>query len=166
VTHPRPTRRWVKGCGLALILAFWTPVLVFLGGMGLAFLHAQRVEAAAAEARRAVTVGSSLSDAILSSSGGVGDGLLPCYEAACLGGAPEALLAQRRQGWFSLPAADGPAVTFETLEEWRRHLRRLDELPCRRVRVTFCGRPRASFLVEMDGLRRVAMVGPLGVTAD
>jgi hypothetical protein len=160
------TRPWIKGCGAALILMVWSPVLVFLGGMGLAFLHAYRVEAAAGEARAAVQVGATLSEAILSSSAGVGSGPLECYEAECLEPRPEILLAGRRSSWFGLLGPGGSLASLQTLEDWRGQLGRLDGTGCRRVKVTFCGRPWVTFHLEMDGAQRVGSVGPLNVTSD
>jgi hypothetical protein len=163
---PRPTRRWVKGCGIALILAVWSPLLVFLGGLGLAWLSAYRVESAAVEARAAVRVGATLGEAILSSSAGVGTGPLECYETACLEPRPEMLLASRRSHWFGLQGPGGSLASLRTLEEWRGQLGRLDGAGCRRVKVTFCGRPWVTFHLEMDGAQRVGSVGPLNVTSD
>ena len=160
------TRPWIKGIGVVLIVIVWLPVLYCVGGLGWASLQARRASASAERARATVRVGTALSDAVFSSSEAVGaQSALQCYEATC-SGSPEILLANRRVNWFSVRAADGSAASFKTVEEWRRELPRLDRVGCKRVKITFCGRPWMTFLVEMDESQRVSKVGPLSVSAD
>ena len=147
-------------------MVVWLPVLYCVGGLGLASLHVTRASGSAEKARATVRVGTALSDAVLASSEAVGtQSPLQCYQATCVG-SPEILLANRRINWFSVLAADGSAESFETVEEWRRQVPRLDRVSCKRVKITFCGRPRITFLMEMDGSQRVSKVGPLSVSAD
>ena len=149
-----------------MIVVVWLPVLYCVGGLGWVSLHARRASASAEKARATVRVGTALSEAVVSSSEAVGtQSPLQCYEATCIG-SPEILLASRGISWFNALAADGSAASFTTVEEWRRQLPRLDRVSCKRVKITFCGRPWMTFLVEMDGSQRVGKVGPLSVSAD
>jgi hypothetical protein len=163
---PRRTRPWVKALGLALILLVWLPLLIFLGSMAYVSLSASRAEAAAEKARAAVRIGDSLGSAVASSSAIVGQApLLECYEATCVG-RPEIELAHRTTHAFRVLAADGTASQLKTVEEWRQRLPGLDHVDCRRVKMTFCGRPWMTFFAELDGSRRVSQVGPLRVSAE
>ena len=149
-----------------MIVIVWLPVLYCVGGLGLASLHVTRASASAEKARAMVRVGTALSDAVFSSSEAVGaQSPLQCYQATCTG-SPEILLANRGVSWFNVLPADGSAGSIKTVEEWRRQLRRLDRVGCKRLKITFCGRPWMTFLVEMDGSQRVGKVGPLSVSAD
>ena len=169
VQHPEKaptTRPWVKAFGVALILVVWLPLLIIVGGFVWAFLNEHRVRVAVDEARGALRVGATLSEVVLSTSEQVGGGrLLQCYEAMCAD--PQGfVLSKREGGWFGVLAANGQETSFDTVEELRRQLLELDRAPCNRVKITFCGRPWITFLVELDERRRVTNIGSLRVSPD
>jgi hypothetical protein len=166
VQHPEKaatTRPWVKAFGVALILVVWLPLLMIVGGFAWAFLNEHRVRVEVGEARGTLRIGATLTEVVLSTSERVGGGrLLQCYEAMCAD--PRGfVLSKREGGWSGVLAANGPATSFDTVEELRRQL---DRVTCNRVKITFCGRPWITFLVELDEHRRVANIGSLTVSPD
>jgi hypothetical protein len=157
-----PTPRWIRVIGIALIAVVWLPLAYALGGLVLVSLGARRARSEADQARGAIRAGASLSELVRTTSAPVGaDRALSCYEAACLDPAG-LVLAKHGDSWSGPLVADGPVEHFESAAD----LVRIDNAACRRVKVTYCGRPWMTLTVEMDGDRRVGRVGVLGVSAD
>lgn len=140
----------------------WLPLLYFVGGLALVSLDARRARAEADAARSAVRPGSTVSELVGTTSAPVGRSRrLGCYEAACVD-PPGFLLAKRPGGWSGSFAAGELVERFVAAGE----LRRLDDVACRRVKITYCGRPWMTFVVEVDAQRRVSRIGGLGVSPD
>jgi hypothetical protein len=163
---PPAPRRWVKTVGVVLILIASLPILAIAGGFAYAFLNQRRVQAEVERIRGAVRVGSTLSELVLTTSDPVGRGrLLQCYEATCadpLG----FLLHKGGDGFYGALGAEGPSTSFENAEDLRGRRGELDRIACPRVAVTFCGRPRMTFVVGMDEGKRVQTIGPLTGSSD
>jgi hypothetical protein len=163
---PPAPRRWVKAVGVVLILIASLPLLAIAAGFAYAFLNERRVQAETERIRGTVRVGSTLSELVLTTSEPVDRGrLLECYEATCAE-APGFVLHKGGDAFYGTLGVEGPSVSFDSAEDLRARRGEVDRIACPRVAVTFCGRPRITFVVERDDQGRVRAVGPLSGSSD